>query len=181
MSDVKLGELPTGPVERDAIHVAVIPMVAGEMLRPGDRVGVLRDGVACRSENVVGIVDPYLTDVVPKGATFWMCLLPGTVTGMRHHWLHPVFGEGAVAALPGKAEAELWLRSYANRVNSCCDDSEVAFNRLIDGLRTGRLSFYGTGLNGRYDLDDEEELRRNAEIYLGCPINFDDFSFSCSC
>ena len=39
MSDVRLGSLVDGSAERDAIHVAVVPVVASEMLRPGQRVG----------------------------------------------------------------------------------------------------------------------------------------------
>ena len=65
MSDVLLGTIPDKGEPRDAIHVAVVPMVASEMLRPGQRVGVISKGVAGPAASVLGIVDPYLLDVVP--------------------------------------------------------------------------------------------------------------------
>lgn len=180
MSDVVLGVLPTGQSERDAIHVAVIPMIAAEMLRPGQRIGLVGDGIAGPSGTITGIVDPYLTDVIPKGAAFWMCLLPGTVTGMRHHWIHPDFNGPVSPVIGDKATSEQWLRQYAKRVNSY-DEGDKGFTRLIHGLESRELFFHGSDLHGRYDLDDEEELRIHAEIYLGHQIDFDRFEYSCSC
>ena len=115
MSDVTLGVLPIGPLERDAIHVAVVPMIASEMLLPAQRIGVVGDGIAGPSGKITGIVDPYLTDVVPKGSAFWMCLLPGTVTGMRHHWSHPEFSGPVAPSMPEDpmAESIAWLKEAA--------------------------------------------------------------------
>lgn len=171
MSEVKLGELPTGPVERDAIHVAVIPMVAAEMLRPGQRVGVVRDGVAGPSDKVVGIVDPYLTDVVPKDAVFWMCLLPGTVTGMRHHWLHPAFEIGE------KAVSEAWLRDAANRLG-------VDYEYLISERSALENDDYIN--NGEYIRDEWyeicEEFWKHHKIVTGRDVPEDRRGgFTCSC
>ena len=56
MSEIKLGALIEGEQARDAIHVAVVPMVAAEMLRPGQMVGVVSSGAAGPSSEVVGIV-----------------------------------------------------------------------------------------------------------------------------
>ena len=174
MSDVVLGRLIATPQNRDAIHVAVIPMKAAEALKPGQRVGVVREGVAGPSDIVRGIVDPYLEHDVPKDATFWMCLLPNTVTGMRHHWSHPAFSASDVST------SEMWLRCYATRANSY-DTPEEAFQRLLDGLRTGELFFHGSDLHGLYELDDADDLRRHGEAYLGIAIDWGRFEFSCSC
>ena len=38
--DVKLGSLIDGPAQRDAIHIAVAPVVAGEPLLPGQHGGL---------------------------------------------------------------------------------------------------------------------------------------------
>ena len=90
-----LGELAPDGAGRDAIHVAVCPMTAGEDLNPGDHVGFglesRRDRVWKTKVNAAGIVDPFLTAPVRKGQRFWLLLYPGTVTGLRHVWTHPKF------------------------------------------------------------------------------------------
>ena len=175
MSDVLLGTIPDRGEARDAIHVAIIPMVASEMLRPGQRVGVISKGVAGPTVKTLGIVDPYLLDVVPKGSAFWMCLLPGTVKGMRHHWVHPDFSESEE-----RSESETWLRAYAVLKNNY-DTPELAFERLIEGLKTRELFFNGSDLHGLYDINDIGDLQFHAEAYLGIKIDFNGFEFSCSC
>lgn len=39
-----LGKIITTPQQRDAIHVAVAPVVANSELKPGQRVGFVREG-----------------------------------------------------------------------------------------------------------------------------------------
>ena len=90
-----LGEPAPDDAARDAIHVAVCPMTAGEDLRPGDHVGFgmesRRDRVWKTNVNAVGVVDPFLTAPVRKAERFWLCLYPGTVASLRHAWTHPKF------------------------------------------------------------------------------------------
>lgn len=75
-------------IGRDAIHVAVVPMIAKSRLYPGNHIDA--DGNRTGGE-LVGIVDPYLTVPVEKGQKFFMFLYPGTVTSLRHVWTHPAF------------------------------------------------------------------------------------------
>ena len=93
MSDTpELGKLPLEGAARDAIHVAIAPVVAAYMVYPAQRVGPMVDGrygPHPPDGKHLGIVDPYLDHPVPAGASFWLCLFPGTVTGMRHHWSAP--------------------------------------------------------------------------------------------
>ncbi len=92
----KLGQLITETAYRDAIHVAVAPVEAAENLRPGMRV-IMRAGKAeyCEREEyqATGIVDPFLPSgmIVKTGQVFWMLLMPGTITALRHVWQHPAF------------------------------------------------------------------------------------------
>ena len=110
MSEIMLGSLIESAAERNAIHVAVVPAVASEMLRPGQRVGQVAGNEFGPSSSVVGIVDPYLTDVVPKGSRFWLMLLPDSVTGMRHHWSHPLFD---AEHFDERADSVAWLKKQA--------------------------------------------------------------------
>lgn len=92
MSEVKLGEIltPSHDKTRDAIHVGVVPVVAGEGLRPAQKVKV-RDGVAYpanASERYTGIVDPFLWNCPTRGDWFWLLMAPGEVEKLRHYWDH---------------------------------------------------------------------------------------------
>lgn len=59
METVKLGRLCDGTEQRDAVHVAVAPVVAGVDLEPGQHVGLFDDGTAKPTKPHIGIVDPY--------------------------------------------------------------------------------------------------------------------------
>ncbi len=103
MSDQpKLGKLIEGDDPgRDAIHVAILPAVAGEKLRPGDDVGLHSDGKAGnRALTLIGIVDPFLNEFVKPGQRFYICLYPGTITSLRHEWTHPMFSLVEAEAKP---------------------------------------------------------------------------------
>lgn len=58
--------------KRDAIHLAVEPIVAGQFLRPGMDIGIKADGKAYDRgpENNIGIVDPFLKNAVNEGERF---------------------------------------------------------------------------------------------------------------
>lgn len=74
---------------RDAVHVAIVPVVASQRLYPGTRVD--KHGRHGSAGSEVGIVDPYLTTPVNPGDQFFIFLYPRSVTGLRHVWTHPDF------------------------------------------------------------------------------------------
>lgn len=179
-NDIGIGKLITSETaQRDAIHVAVAPVIATVRLRPGVRVGLDEEGNAelSSSDKCVGIVDPFLTADVQPGQRFWLFLFPNTVTSLRHEWRHPAFP----ATLDRDAlDSELWLRRYAAKMNAY-DEPEKAFTDLIDGLKTGHLFAHGSDLHGMHDVDDAADLKYHAERYLGIRIDWEEFTFSCSC
>lgn len=82
-----------GPHEkRDAIHLAVLPAVAGERLHRAEHIGIV-DGKAYPDKLGLGIVDPFLAQPVDEGEHFWMVLQPRIITSLRHVWSHPMFPE----------------------------------------------------------------------------------------
>lgn len=179
-----IGQLLRGDAARDAVHIAVAPVRAAFVLRPGQRVGVIGGGkLAVPGSFHVGIVDPFLTEDVQPGEAFYIFLFPSTVTSLRHEWAHPEFPCGDQPAREPSQErkdSEAWLRSYAEQVNTY-DQPEEAYQRLLNGLAEGELYFHGSDLHCRSDLYEEDELRRHAEIVLGKSIDFGRFQFSCSC
>lgn len=98
----QLGQLiEDGELRRDAVHIAVAPVTAAERLMPGQAVGMASESsleLVGPCEQSIGIVDPFLTHPVESGQRFWLFLFPGTITGLRHVWTHPVFTKGAAAA-----------------------------------------------------------------------------------
>lgn len=99
----QLGKIIEGEAFRDCIHVAVVPLIANELIAPGWHFGLTESGEAARVMEVsdcrpwekpivgIGIVDPFLRQIVKKGERFYGILYPGTVTGMRHVFSHPAF------------------------------------------------------------------------------------------
>lgn len=171
--EAKLGAGVPDGADRDAVHVAVIPCIATRGLQPGQHVGVGGGHAHARTEEKIGIVDPFLTGPIEEGSRIYVCLYPGSITSMRHHWRHPAID-------PPVTDAEQWLRDYAFAHNHY-DTPHVGFQNLIDGLKTGDLFFHGDDLHSLDELPDADELKRHAEEYLGIKIDWDKFTFRCSC
>lgn len=89
-----LGMIHFKPEARDAIHLAVEPIEAGEDLLPGSHVNIDVDGKAYLRcpQTGVGIVDPFLPHYgVKRGQRFWLVVYPRMITSLRHVWEHPDF------------------------------------------------------------------------------------------
>ena len=79
----KIGQTLNGPNPgRDAVHIAIIPMVATRTLQPGQHLKF-------------GIVDPYLEQPVEPNEVYYLFLYPNSVTSLRHVWEHPSFPKEA--------------------------------------------------------------------------------------
>lgn len=189
----ELGKLIEGSEFRDAVHVAIIPMQASEMLRPGQRVGIVSEGVAGPSSELLGVVDPFLDDVVPKGAQFWLCLFPNSISDMRHAWVHPAFEDEQsqkysslvdsvndnAKIIEKKANAARWIREQ-------CDPLGMKFEDLVDprgDLLCGEYirSWKNEDAQDHW-YDIQSEFWEKIEDYLGYPIKeCDRGGFSCSC
>lgn len=130
MDTLHIGQIITTEQHRDAVHMAIVPVVAGDLLQPGQHVG-LKSGRAVRpskSIKTVGIVDPFLVTGPIGGERFWLFLYPGSITSLRHDWTHPAFKEEAPKPAPmGRDEA--WLRSFAE------DEAHISYEELLDGTK----------------------------------------------
>lgn len=92
-----LGTIIGDGAGRDAIHLAVEPVVAAEDLMVGQHVGFKDGGVGSCAKSL-GIVDPFLMEGPRKGEHFWMVVYPRQITSLRHVWSHPEFPEETVDA-----------------------------------------------------------------------------------
>lgn len=174
--------------KRDAIHLAVVPMVAPEWLDAGEH--VTADGHGCGVGEGVGIVDPFLTYRVKPGERFWLVIYPRKITSLRHVWSHPAFSDEAPSKsdAPSKADSEMWLHDFISRSDCPSFDSVIAAAtgqhlEGIDGYGSA-YEYWGEFLhfNGR-DAHAEipPEFWDHVENYTGlkCPRRVT--SFSCSC
>lgn len=193
MSDINLGQTPSELAQRDAIHVAVVPCVAAHELRPADRVGLYRN-LACTEAQVsditiIGVVDPYLTRNIRQGERFWLFLLPNTVTGMRHHWSHPLFPDPIGRVCCTREESEQWLRNFVERSDFPSFETMIAI-ATEQPIRSVDPEYYGTYINnGDYiviygrDAGGEipDEFWDHIENYTGYRNPNRAKYFSCSC
>ena len=85
------GLIADGEKRRDAVHIAVCPVMAAEQLSPGQHVGLVRIDTVGPSDHCVGVIDPFLTQDVSPGQWCWLFIYPNTITSLRHVWHHPTF------------------------------------------------------------------------------------------
>lgn len=185
-------EVPLGKVievddaQRDAVHIAVFPAIAGERLRPGEHVVIASadGGITVESadkEKAIGIVDPFLLQNVKRGQKIYVCLFPNTITGMSHHWRHPAFDNlptpEQVKELTAKSQAQEWLTDYARGIGCRFEELMDAAERYV---RHGEYWCQGDRFDGVY-LGDE--FWPYYEAYTGETVPKDQkYSFfSCSC
>ncbi len=185
MSDsLKIGQLITGKMHRDAIHVAVVPVVAGEDLFPGKRVHVSRnfDGTleandyGADERGVQGIIDPFLRETVRQGQQCWLFVLPGTITALRHDWTHPAF-PSTTTNLTDKMESEAWLRKYANDYSANYDD-------MVAGAVSGEGYCFGDDDGPPQYRNCKDEFWRHIENVTGKCLSDDHKDgtmFTCGC
>lgn len=177
----QFGKLITEPQFRDAVHIAVAPVVAGENLIPGTRIGFsgYPDTVGV-VDNIIGIVDPFLQHSVKKGDTFYMFLLPNTITSLRHEWTHPAFEEiedleKTFKRLKGAVAEEQWISDFAENIGS---NYHEMMESAKEFLENGDYLVRGGTFEGVYIPDefwDKYEIIKNATIsssdrgsFLGC-------------
>jgi hypothetical protein len=133
-----------GPDEkRDAIHLAVDPVEAGERLRPAEHV-TLVGGKAWLAGpgHGIGIVDPFLEENVARGERFWLVVYPRQITSLRHVWEHPALDEPLKKDDPDQSHipdqsnashAETWLRDWLGE----SELSHVPLEGIVQAVETG--------------------------------------------
>lgn len=189
-----LGTIIDAQAKRDAIHLAVEPVIAGVVLPPGMHISVT-DGVAMPAipGEGLGIVDPFLLRPVKMGERFWFVMYPRTVTSLRHVWAHPAFPDVAttetIAELVppairtlrdqlSKDSSERWLREFCE--SSDCPSYERVMAAIVDAdwsWDDDHLHFDGSDAHG----DIPPEFWAHVEIVLGRKIDKKPSHFSCSC
>ncbi len=140
MDTLKIGHIIRTPQSRDAIHMAIIPIEAGEDIRPGHHVGI-KDGKATTDKSVkrIGIVDPFLGFGVLEGQVFWLFIYPGGIGSLKHHWTHPELDKVTETVFtPEVVEYEAAEEDETDDDDdpfNCCGDDEDEDEDDEDGCR----------------------------------------------
>ena len=183
--DIGLGRLIEEPRGRDAVHIAVVPITAGEDLLPNDRIYV--DGgygysVEGTAQDVHGIVDPFLSGRIKRGDTFYMCMFPGSITSLRHEWTHPALDSlpeetDSIYTRKAKIESKDWIMDFLHKQTWYDDrekDIEAEYSDLIDEWTSdGAYTFNDSGV-------DTSLLEAHLEVVTDHKKG-ENFYFSCSC
>ena len=147
MSDSKLGELiGHGNPGKDAIHIAIAPVIAAEKLKPGQHVGFVKRNTTDVgvSDNPIGIIDPFLKGDLEPGDKCWMCLYPQTITGLRHDWTHPAYAFEDI-----NVSSRKWIEEFADK------ELNHTYSRLMEAARRW--------------VDYEDYTYDNSEVYKDVP------------
>ncbi len=183
MNDLGLGKIITGDAQKDAIHVAVAPVIAHELLSPGQHVGIFKERASMKASTKVGIVDPFLDRTVEEGERFWLFLYPNTVVGLRHEWYHPAFAERQSKPL-ADAGAIAFARQKIEDIAEACD---ISYTRLMAAAErwNNDTSEWGDylhmGDNENYKDGFTDEFWDHYEVVTGAKATKRGSFFSCSC
>jgi hypothetical protein len=189
-----LGTIIGSGEARDAIHLAVEPVVAGQRLLPGQDIGLV-DGKAFVAKNcpkALGIVDPFIVGQVEEGDRFWLVVYPRQIKSLRHVWEHPDFASSqdivssnavpADAALPvlhDKEVSERWLRDFI--ANADCPEYETVIAAALNNTSWSKEYLHFDGRDAHGEIPPE--FWTHVEIVTGKSIAQEDRAeyFSCSC
>jgi hypothetical protein len=179
-----LGSIIDESQKRDAIHLAVEPVIAGHDLKSGDHIKLV-DGKAVKAMPTqgLGIVDPFIDGNVTKGERFWLVVYPRKITSLRHVWTHPAFAEAEVPATPAYSASEQWIRSFADRVSLHYDVVMEGADEYVRSKSRGGWGEYlcfGGLLEGE-SVPDEFWTHYDAVTGKTTPEEHRGSFFTCSC
>ncbi len=198
-----LGTIITEGAGRDAIHLAVEPVIAAELLPPGTDVGFVEGGVGITGcDKFLGIVDPFLKQPVQKGERFWLVLYPRQITSLRHVWSHPAFPESDLPPITDTDrenalrlaermthKSENWLRDFCAKSDCPSWDTVREIITSDGGVELGGEDYGKSYIDGDYihlsGLDGHDEIPPefwdHAERVTGKKFTERPSYFTCSC
>jgi hypothetical protein len=196
-----LGSIISPAEARDAIHLAVYPVEAARLFEAGAHVKLDEDGRATYAtgpDDGIGIVDPFLIDLVEPGDWFWLVVYPRQISSLRHVWEHPSFpasgetGTSVTHISPKRRDqSEAWLRNFI--ASADCPDFDVVIAAATvgytdpDGEATGHVTtdWEPDGALHFNDMDAHGEIPPefwdHLEVYTGIKAITRATYFSCSC
>lgn len=169
-----LGTIIGETEKRDAIHLAVLPAIAAERLPPGTHVGI-SNKMASTEFKHIGIVDPFLGNVVNKGERFWIVIYPRQITSLRHVWTHPNIPE--IDTLSVETSSYAWLKEFI--ADNDCPNYETLIEVAVNNHDDDYLHFDGEDAHGSIPPEFWDHVENVTGTKI--PTERRAKSFSCSC
>ena len=180
-----IGKLLNGEEQRDAIHIAILPVIVDDHLSAGDTVKFVygsTDKVRyAPEENSIGVIDPFLEDYIPIGSRVWLFLKPNSITGIRHEWTHPAVDNPIIC----DNVSERWLREFADKWNFDYDQMIATASSLPEAEWGNYITARGKDLHDREELGEDHDLFwAHLELLVGKQFNTvhrEKVGWTCSC
>jgi hypothetical protein len=176
-----LGNIIDETQKRDAIHLAVEPVIAATNLYPAQHVGIENGKATPFAAKKLGIVDPFLTGMVPEGQRFWLIVYPRQITSLRHVWAHPDFPE-TISEKPTPTDpveiSKQWINDFADRIYQHPKALMDAAERWLDS----EDYTYDNSESYKSHYDEFPEFWRHFKVVTGRgPKDESETFFTCSC
>ena len=151
---------------RDAIHLAVEPIIAGESLMPGSNIGISGGKAYIAGDGIkaLGIADPFLQSMINQGEKFWLIVYPRQITSLRHVWEHPDFESKVLEPKKDTQYSEQWLRNWCNNT-----DDAPTYEDLIGVMTDGEVS-ESEGYGQRWSNEGDYLLSRGCDASGEIPL-----------
>lgn len=172
-----LGTIIDKTAKRDAIHLAVYPIVAAEKLYPGQHIGIVDEKATTKAEKKLGIVDPFVSGFIPDGDMFWLIVYPRQITSLRHVWEHPEFDKPPVSIESEFDKSQKWIMDFADRIRQHPTKLMEAADLWVE---EGEYT-YDNSESYKDHWEDFTEFWKHYEVVRGKkPKSLESF-FTCSC
>lgn len=171
-----LGTIIDETEKRDAIHLAVAPVIATQKLFPGQDVGLVEGGAGVCARPL-GIVDPFLKEPVYPGQHFWLVVYPRKINSLRHVWEHPDFPEEVSVT-----ESKHNLNESKEYIENLASSFDLTYEELMNGAK--EFIEHGDYLTGESEMEGSstpDEFWTHYEIVTGEKVGNQGNFFSCSC
>lgn len=172
-----LGSIIDENAKRDAIHLAVEPVVIGEDdMFPGQNVCIRGGKVFSSGSKLLGIIDPFLKTPPNKGDKVWLIVYPRTISSLRHVWEHPDFKSQQYKDKEiSIVKSEEWLKDFCEETD--CPPYEEVLQAALENYSSDSLHFSGRDASGSIP----DEFWDHIENITGIRVPARPTYFSCSC
>lgn len=175
----KLGALLNGDEQRDAIHIALLPVIMGSDRVPGGTpVRIGKDGRAyeCLRHASIGIVDPFIVGFVDAGDKVYVLLNPYTITSLRHEWTHPVIDALAKESI----EADR-VRVATDAVLQFCRDEGINYEMFVECMKSAEPGYVVFGTEVYVSEERIAEIIPHVNLAFGTKHPVNNTTFRCAC